>query len=239
MVEKNYTIPINEQFDKVLAGEDCGCPMCSLHKRLEQQNLDYIMGAAMMEPDVRIRSNETGFCRKHFNDMLAMKNRLSLALMLQSYLGELDRKLTPPKTIKFGGGRQAKNDLEKQVSEVKRASDACFVCERMAGTLQGYYSNVVHLWRKEPEFRAKFDAQPFFCFEHTAGLFRMAQAELPPKMLPDFCTVLFTVARKRMDVVKDEIDRFCKSFDYQFAGQPLGEAALGVEHAIDWVLGEV
>ena len=239
MVEKNYTIPINEQFDKALAGEDCGCPMCSLHKKLEQQNLEYIMGAAMMEPDVRIRSNETGFCRKHYNDMLLMKNRLSLALMLQSYLGELDRKLTPPKAIKFGQGRSAKADLEKQVSETDRAASGCFVCERMAGTLRGYYSNVVHLWRKEPEFRTKFSAQPFFCFEHTAGLFAMAQKELPPKLLPEFSEALFHVARKRMDVVKDEVDRFCKSFDYQFAGEPLGEAAQGVEHAIDWILGEV
>lgn len=227
MIEKNYTIPINEQFDKY-----DGCPVCRLHKTLELQNLDYIMGAAMMEPDVRIESNAAGFCRKHYTDMLAMKNRLSLALMLESYLGELDRKFTAPKKVT----RKNKGSVS---AEVSRAAKGCFVCERMSGTLNKYYANIVYLWRHEPEFRTKFENQPFFCFEHTAGLYHVAEQALPPKLIPEFGESLFRVARKRLDVLRDEVGRFCKSFDYRSAGEPLGEAAQGVEHSIEWILGEV
>ena len=227
MVEKNYTIPINEQFDKY-----DGCPVCRLHAELERQNLEYIMGAAMMEPDVRIESNAAGFCRKHYSDMLKMKNRLSLALMLESYLDELDRKFTSPKKV-------SRRDKGSASAEVVRAAKGCFVCERMSGTLQKYYSNIVYLWRTEAEFREKFSKQPFFCLEHTAGLYASAESTLPPKLLPEFAGALFEVSRRQLDVLRDEVGRFCKSFDYRYANEPLGNAAQGVEHAIEWILGEV
>ena len=84
MKEVIYTIPINDAYDV-----KCGCPVCRLENKLEQETLEYIMGAAMMEPDVRIETNKSGFCQPHFKKMLKMNNRLSLTLMLQSYLGEL------------------------------------------------------------------------------------------------------------------------------------------------------
>ena len=57
MKESIYTIPISEVFEP-----RCGCPLCRLRDTLEQRCIDYIMGAAMMEPDIRIRTNEQGFC---------------------------------------------------------------------------------------------------------------------------------------------------------------------------------
>ena len=86
MKETIYTIPINEAFDR----RD-GCPMCELSRNLERSSLDYIMGAAMMEPDVRIKTNEQGFCGRHLQIMLGEKNKLALALMLESHLPELDK----------------------------------------------------------------------------------------------------------------------------------------------------
>lgn len=56
MAEQLYTIPINEAFDVKE-----GCPLCRLRHQLEEQSLSYIMGAAMMEPDVRIVTNQLGF----------------------------------------------------------------------------------------------------------------------------------------------------------------------------------
>lgn len=86
MAEQIYTIPINEAFE-----QSGGCPLCRMKKKLERESLDYVMGAAMMDPDVRIRTNRLGFCRRHYDDMLSMKNRLSLALMLESHLDEVSR----------------------------------------------------------------------------------------------------------------------------------------------------
>ena len=84
MKETIYTIPINEAFEV-----KCGCPLCTLRRKLEHDSVEYIMGAAMMEPDVRIETNRRGFCEKHYAQMLAMNGRLSLALTLESRLGEI------------------------------------------------------------------------------------------------------------------------------------------------------
>ena len=81
MKEAIYTIPISEVFEP----KD-GCPLCRLRDILEQRCLEYIMGAAMMEPDIRVETNRLGFCKDHYFMMLKRKNRLSIALMLQSHL---------------------------------------------------------------------------------------------------------------------------------------------------------
>ena len=49
MRESILTIPVSEIFEP-----KCGCPICTMRDMLEQRTVDYIMGAAMMEPAVRI-----------------------------------------------------------------------------------------------------------------------------------------------------------------------------------------
>ena len=59
MDEKIYTIPVNEAFD-----EYDGCPFCRMRRTLEDNERELIMGASMMEPDIRIKTNKLGFCRQ-------------------------------------------------------------------------------------------------------------------------------------------------------------------------------
>ena len=80
------TIPVSEGFE-----EKDGCPLCRMRAIAEKRVIDYIMGAAMMEPDVRLNTNELGFCRDHFDQMTKAGNRLSLALILDSHLQEIDK----------------------------------------------------------------------------------------------------------------------------------------------------
>ena len=54
MAEKLYTIPINEVFDASAADAGCGCPFCALFNRLEDTEVDTILGASMMEEDIRM-----------------------------------------------------------------------------------------------------------------------------------------------------------------------------------------
>ena len=57
---------------------------------LEDRLAEYITGAAMMEPDVRIETNRLGFCARHFDKITAVGSRLSVALILESHLKELE-----------------------------------------------------------------------------------------------------------------------------------------------------
>ena len=52
MRESILTIPVNEVFEPRE-----GCPICAMRNTVEQHISEYIMGAAMMEPDVRMETN--------------------------------------------------------------------------------------------------------------------------------------------------------------------------------------
>ena len=89
LMEQIYTIPVNEAFEASAADKSCGCPFCALYNKLEDDQLDLILGASMMEPDVRIQTNKEGFCRTHYDMMFTRKNRLGMALTLESHIAEL------------------------------------------------------------------------------------------------------------------------------------------------------
>ena len=95
MKEQIYTIPVNEVYDT-----DCECPLCELEKKLEKETLDYALGAAMMEPEFRIESNEKGFCNYHCSMLFGMSNKLALSLVLDTHLEEIRKKLD---TLKKSG----------------------------------------------------------------------------------------------------------------------------------------
>ena len=58
------TIPISEVFE-----ENDGCPICRMRDTIEERITEYILGDAMMEPDVRISTNQVGFCEEHYDKM--------------------------------------------------------------------------------------------------------------------------------------------------------------------------
>lgn len=51
-----YTIPVQEIFEPME-----GCPFCRLHSMLEDRCVDYILGAAMMEPSIRRKPTAWAF----------------------------------------------------------------------------------------------------------------------------------------------------------------------------------
>ena len=88
MKETIYTIPINDAFST-----DCTCPICLFKKEQEAHLIEYTLGASMMEPDERQRSNAVGYCHVHYQMLLQNPNKLSLALILESHIAELRNKL--------------------------------------------------------------------------------------------------------------------------------------------------
>ena len=104
-MERIYTIPVNEAFDASASDPACGCPICALYRKLEEDELELILGGSMMEPDVRIRTNELGFCGTHFDRLFTRKNRLGLALILESHLAEIKGKLAGGGLSVGGRGR--------------------------------------------------------------------------------------------------------------------------------------
>lgn len=235
MAEQLYTIPINEAFD-----EHCGCPMCTLRKKLEDQSLSYIMGAAMMEPDIRVVTNRLGFCREHFHRMLGMGNRLSLALMLESHLQYVWENTPDPDAKKPGKlGKLKKYDGESPAQGMLDQAESCYVCARVRDFEAKYVSNVIYIYKRDPAFREKLKNQPYFCLEHAALLLEQGKQDLSEALYLDFSRDLLTKVKDHLAVLKKNVTAFCRSFDHENAGKPLSdEARYAVEAAVAFLSGD-
>lgn len=228
-MEKIYTIPVNEAFDKSAADRACGCPMCSLERMLEENELEIILGAAMMEPDIRIKTNELGFCSKHFDMMFERKNRLGLALMLESHLDEWrDR-------IKGKGIMALASSPDKKVASAKAMCGGCYVCSRAAFHFEKMNETAVILWDSEREFRDKFERQPLFCTEHYAKLLEYAKKRLSKKRCAEFAEALDGVFFSYYDKLREDVKWFIKKFDYRYDEEPWKDSKDAVERAIKFL----
>ena len=221
MIETIYTIPVNEAFELY-----SGCPVCSLYKKLEDAELDTILGGAMMEPDVRIETNKKGFCGKHYDIMFNMKNRLGLALILESHLS-----LNILKSLKGGIFGFAKGQkLEKQ-------SQSCYICEKINRSLTKMLENTAYLWEKEKEFREKLSKQPYFCLGHYADLLGVGAYSLPKRLYQDFADECKAVMMSYGEKLLGDVTWFTKKFDYNNENEPWGDSKDAVERALKFLSG--
>lgn len=209
MKETIYTIPISEVFEPKQ-----GCPLCTLQRQLEERWVQYITGAAMMEPDVRLATNSEGFCADHLHAMIGQQNRLSVALLLQTRLEHLLAHLDDKPR-----GKQS-------------SPNSCFVCNRIDRELARLCGNLVAVWAREPGFRELYAAQQYLCLVHHQPLLHAAQGLRGRDRTP-FLLATNELLRRGLSPAKADIDAFCKLFDHRSAGgeRPSEQVAQAVEHA--------
>ncbi len=120
--------------------ENSECPLCRLRIACEDQYVDSMLGAAYMEPDCRVKTNEVGFCPRHFQLMFERRNRLGLALMTHTHLQQVERDL---KTILESGGgskgllaslRGGKSE-DSHAAKIRERLSGCVICEQLDGAL--------------------------------------------------------------------------------------------------------
>lgn len=222
MKESIYTIPVSEVFEP-----RCGCPLCRMRDTLEQRCIDYIMGAAMMEPDIRIKTNEQGFCADHYEMMLKLKNRLSLALMLESHLAEI-RKGKYSDIRKKSKTKKAKRDKSKTVN------DTCYVCETIQWAMENMIATILRQYQADADFKKLFLEQEYLCLPHLEMLLCAAEDEMPKKMLTEFTVEAIALADKYLEAVLGDVSHFCKMFDYRNSGKDAdwGNSRDSIERAV-------
>lgn len=223
MREDICSIPISELFEPKK-----GCPICRMEKMLEERLADYITGAAMMEPDVRIETNRLGFCPKHFDKIRAVGPRLSIALILESHLKEVEERAfgaAPAKKKLFGGAPAA----EKQT---------CFICENMEKNETHLVDSLLHLWAKEEEFRTLFSEQEYLCLSH-AKLLERAAAHLPKKAAEPFTAEVRRLSQSYLQTLEADVTHFCRMFDYRNKDADWGNSRDAIERAIAYLTGRL
>ncbi len=197
MREDICTIPISEAFE----GND-GCPICRMRKTVENRILDYIMGAAMMEPDVRIETNRLGFCKEHLGGMMKMRGRLPLALILESHTKELTDNI-------FNSSYQ-KNGLK-----ASQAHSSCFVCQKIDWGFERMINTIFLTYERDKDFRDLFDSQKFFCLEHYSLLSSASSKKVMKKYYGEFNKALKDTTSKYLEQLHSDLEKYCSMYDYR------------------------
>lgn len=231
-MEKIYTIPVNEAFEASAADKNCGCPFCTLYRKLEEDELDIILGASMMEPDIRIKTNDQGFCKTHYDMMFTRKNRLGMALMLESHLNQLKSEIS-------GGAFSLKGVGVDQMKRLEKLEETCYVCGRIDFSMSKMLETAVLLWEKDPTFREKLRSQPYICLPHCRMFVDYGRKGLPKKLFGDFYKEVSAVVNEYFDALREDVSWFCKKFDYRYENEPWGNAKDAVERAIKFTSGDI
>ena len=222
MKEDICTIPINEVFEPRE-----GCPICRMRDMLENRITEYITGSAMMEPDVRIVTNRTGFCYDHFAMMLTKGSRLSNALILESHLKEIQ------KNILRAGQKGAPGKKELQVAQ--ELDKSCFVCEQVQWGMQHMFGTIYSLWQSEAEFRDLYNQQPCLCLPHYTALLSGAVKGVHRRNYEAFAQATTDIVLRYAQPLEKDVTYFCSMFDYRSKGKDWGTSKDAIERAIHFL----
>jgi hypothetical protein len=204
-----------------------------MRDELEQHTIEYIMGAAMMEPDVRIETNKAGFCKEHFEQMRACKNRLSLALMLQTHLQELQKHVFDDKKLfetKDGKHR-------KTVEKVSKINNDCFVCNKIEWGMSRLMNTVFELYGKERDFRKQFSEQQYLCLPHYKMLMSRSETDIEKVYRSEFREACTALVKGYLDELEKDVSHYCKMYDYRNTGKDAdwGNSKDSIERAIKFL----
>lgn len=188
------SIPVEEVFEPKE-----GCPVCRMRNMLENRMAEYITGAAMMEPEVRKVTNENGFCLRHYKMILSRKNRLSVALMLESHLKEMEKKIKSP--------------------VAKAETSRCFVCDEVERNMTALISNTLKKYESDMEFRRLFEKQETLCLPHFYELCSAADKKMGRRFRGEFKSAAKELTLRSIESLHGDVKHFCDMFDYRNNGE--------------------
>lgn len=219
------TIPVNEIFE-----EKDGCPICRMRNTVEGRILDYIMGAAMMEPDVRESTNKAGFCNDHLMMMMNRRGRLSLALMLESHLGEIGESHLSKKGL-------FDKSPAKKVEKTAEMADGCFICDKVEWGMERMIETLYRQYETQADFRKMFDEQPMLCLPHYALLMKGADKKKMKSYYGEFEKSLSGITKKYLDELKGDMRHYCEMYDYRNSGEnkDWGNSRDAVERTVEFL----
>ena len=159
MKEQLYTIPLN---DAVNAQDEC--PFCFIHRSIEQDLLDFVLGSgsSYMEADIREQTDKAGFCRYHFQKMFDYGNTLGNAWILKTHYQRMIREMQqefasfrPGKSSLLGKFKKVEGNENTIGMWVRAKEDSCYICSQYKDTYARYLDTFFYLWKNDENFRNK------------------------------------------------------------------------------------
>lgn len=219
MKEQLYTIPLN---DAVNAQDEC--PFCFIHRSIEQDLLDFVLGSgsSYMEADIREQTDKAGFCRYHFQKMFDYGNTLGNAWILKTHYQRMIREMQqefasfrPGKSSLLGKFKKAESN-ENTIGMWIRAKEAsCYICSQYKDTYARYLDTFFYLWKNDENFRNKVINGKGFCLPHFGDLCEAADRKLSDKEKQDFYDQLLPVMESNMQRISEDVSWLVEKFDYR------------------------
>ena len=185
----------------------------------------------MMEPDIRIKTNEQGFCNRHYEMMLTRKRMLGMGLILESHLAEVEKKVAAKSLL----GLPSAASLPK----ISKLNGDCYVCGRINKNLTAMISTAVYLFETDSVFRDKFKKTPYFCLPHYKAMLEYASKKISKRTFRDFYDVAHGIEENYAASLKSDVSWFCKKFDYRYDEEPWYNAKDSVYRSIKFLSGEL
>ncbi len=227
MKEKLYTIELT---DAVKAGDEC--LFCWLERKLEQENLEFVLGSSYMESDIREKTSEKGFCRRHTKMMYDYGNTLGNAWILKSRMEHMNRefkeqmkrygcensakkssgKISLFSARKSGGAKNTGSGLGQWL---RSEEEHCYICGRTREIYSRMLDTFVYMLREDPAFCGLLMESPGFCLHHFADVLEVCGEKLDPREREEWLPKLGDLMEKNLDRIQADIDWLIEKYDYR------------------------
>ncbi len=231
MKEELYTIPVNDIFDR-----ECECPICEMKRVLDEDAVSFAMGSSYMQDDIRMITDEVGFCQHHIQLMYKVENRLGLALMLDTHMKRVIKDVE--KLAKKGaksGGFFSKKEESPLTAYTNKLSKSCYLCDRIEHTYDRYVATMFYLYENDSKFVEKFRKCKGFCLEHYGMLRDMAPDKLSGNNKDAFIKALDEIFMENFKRVEEDVAWFIEKYDYRNHDKPWKNSKDAIIRAINKV----
>lgn len=226
--------------------QDCECPLCLLHAKVEAANVGYFLGESVMEPSQRVEVNQQGFCADHFKMMYDAGNRLGLALMTHTYMKQTIKALGDnAKKARDSAAEEAGKPIFKRLAgpkgagladaaaEIRGIENSCLLCNRIRENMERYVYTMLYMYKHEAEFPKLFAESKGMCLRHYAQSLDMAPKHLSGELLKRFVDTLTDIELKNFERLEGEIEWFTNKFDYRNQDKPWGNSRDAVKRSVN------
>ena len=219
------------------------CILCTLHAKTEAGEIDRVLGSSVMEPDVRVRTNENGICNQHQQMMFVTQNRLGHALLMDTHAMEVLKRLSKisdeANHMKYSAVNplSTRNTRSTIADQLRKLTAQCVVCENITTHMQRYLYTVLYLWKSDPKFKQQFSQSKGLCISHAADLLDVAEKQLNAKERKEFVAVCLNLLTEHLAEDEKDLLWFTQKFDYRNQDKPWGNSKNAIERTVNRLRG--
>ncbi|MCL2198696.1 MAG: DUF6062 family protein [Defluviitaleaceae bacterium] len=229
MPDHIHTIPVLE----ALRNPGC-CAFCAMAEKLEVDAIQFILGPAYMEDDVRMETNKVGFCKRHLDAMYAEQNRLGLGLMLHTHMAQLNKDILGiikgRVPVSFFGKDQS-STVQKLKNHLQKTHESCYVCKKVDSTFERYVDTFFYIWGKGGDDGRLVSSQSGYCIPHFIQVLNAAE-KLGRGKREKFLDEIMPKMQAFLAEMEHDLDWFTQKFDFRNADEPWGNSKDALPRAI-------